>query len=387
MLLLCTILGAFTVSTVEGCGNDPTDFPCHPAHTPCPEPYVCLEDGRCELPDAGTDAGDAGEGGTSSAIGCTGPSLPYPPDGWDLRALWHGPSAEAPQICPELGDDGQAAFPLFHGHADIAAPPANCDPCKCSESSGTCSKLPDSIEVHAATCGAAGSSSSFAGPEGWDGSCTDANALPAGAMCNGALCAQSIAVSPLGAPEGEACEPFADPLPVANYGLPAPTWTTTAIGCRIPTCHAPSKSYLSTIRELPEPFRACVSRKGEHTCPVAWKGERFLVYEVTAQRSGYIDGRECTACACSEPVGGACLARLRTFEDGACSKLISDEAIASFGEQCTNVLPAGLAIGSKEITPPEYLPGACEPSGGEPIGDVEEDPEQAVTFCCRPPEV
>ncbi|MDI1480583.1 hypothetical protein [Polyangium sp. y55x31] len=63
---------------------------------------------------------------------------------------------------------------------------------------------------------------------------------------------------------------------------------------------------------------------------------------------------------------------------------MSDDAISSSVEQCSNVPIPGLAIGSKEITPPAYLPGACEPSDGEPIGE-KEDPEQAVTFCCRPP--
>ncbi|TKD09158.1 hypothetical protein [Polyangium fumosum] len=351
---------------------------------PCFGGWVCIEEtGTCVPPDAGTDAAIDG---TASAIGCSGPCIPHPPDEWDLRALWHGPAAEAPQICPALGTDGETALPLFVGRADVSAPPANCDRCKCTEATGACTTLPETIEVRAATCGAAGTSTPFGGPDGWDGSCTNANALTAGAMCGGALCAQSIAASPLGAPTGETCASFAEPIPVTQYGLPAPTWATAAIGCLIPTCNVPSASCLPSIRRLPDGFQTCIKRGGEHVCPVGWNGDRFVVYEVTHEKPGWLEGRECTACECGAAVGGACLARVRTFEDGACSKLLSDDGISSVVEQCSNVPFAGLAIGSKEITPPEYLPGACEPSGGEPSGDVKEDPEQAVTFCCRPPD-
>jgi hypothetical protein len=82
------------------------------------------------------------------------------------------------------------------------------------------------------------------------------------------------------------------------------------------------------------------------------------------------------------PIGSACVGRLRTFEDGACSKLRLDIDVSSLGEQCTNYFPPGPAVGSKEITGLTYLPGFCEPTGGEPIGEVTPDPGQAVTGCC-----
>ncbi|TKD01381.1 hypothetical protein [Polyangium fumosum] len=384
LLAISAMTGTLLAFVVHGCNGDAgTSFPCGPDFPCVYADSLCIE-GVCYRPDAGPDANDAS---TSSAIGCAGPCIPPPPDDWDLRALWHGPSTEAPTRCPALGADGEEAFPVFLGHADVSAPPANCDPCKCTEPTGACTTLPETIEIRSAICDAAGTSLPFGGPEGWDGSCTDAHALAAGAMCGSALCAQSIVVSPLGPPVGEACEPFAEPLPVAHYGLPEPTWKTSAIGCLIPTCNATSLSCLPSIRPMPDAFHTCVKRTGEHTCPTGWdKGKRFVVYEVTNERQGWIEGRACTACACGAAGGGGCLARVRTFEDGACSKLLSDDPIASFGEQCTNVFPTGLPIGSKEITPPAYLPGACEPSGGAPSGDVQEDPEQAVTFCCRPPD-
>jgi hypothetical protein len=155
--------------------------------------------------------------------------------------------------------------------------------------------------------------------------------------------------------------------------------------CQIPTCaEGSSAACVPAKRRLPEDTNTCVMRHGEHACPPEWEGSRFVVYEFTANVTGYIEGCDCTPCACGEAFGGFCLARLRTFQDGACSKLITDDAIASLGgAHCENVYPPGLAIGSVEITPPEYIAGACEPSGGEPIGSVNPDPAHAVTACCR----
>jgi hypothetical protein len=134
--------------------------------------------------------------------------------------------------------------------------------------------------------------------------------------------------------------------------------------------------------DLPKGFRSCIYQRGEHECPVTWSGDRRVVYEVTGGKRGYIDGRDCTPCACGAPIGSGCTAHFRTYEDGACSTLISDDPIASFfGAQCTNVEP-GIAIGSKEISVIAYFPGVCEPSGGEPTGEVKPDPDQAVTLCC-----
>jgi hypothetical protein len=42
----------------------------------------------------------------------------------------------------------------------------------------------------------------------------------------------------------------------------------------------------------------------------------------------------------------------------------------------------GSALGSKSATMPTYLPGACQPSGGEPMGSA--TPTNPVTFCCVP---
>jgi hypothetical protein len=133
--------------------------------------------------------------------------------------------------------------------------------------------------------------------------------------------------------------------------------------------------------DLPSGFRSCIYQHGDHECPASWSGDRRVVYEVTADKRGFIDARDCTPCACGAPSGSLCVGQLRVFEDAACTKLISADPITSIKGQCTDVLPPGKAIGSKEISL-AYLPGVCEPIGGEPIGEVKPDPEQAVTFCC-----
>ncbi len=69
------------------------------------------------------------------------------------------------------------------------------------------------------------------------------------------------------------------------------------------------------------------------------------------------------------------------FEDAACTKQIFADPISSIKGQCTDVLPPGKAIGSKEIAGIEYLPSVCEVLGGEPIGAAIPDAEQAVTVC------
>jgi len=195
------------------------------------------------------------------------------------------------------------------------------------------------------------------------------------------LCAQSVAVSALGLPVEESCAPMIDELPVLRIGINPPSWKTEAVGYKVPGCEDRG-SCMPKIEGLPSGYRSCIYQHGEHECPAAWSGERFVVYERTADKPGWIDGRECTACACGTPIGSACAGHFRTFDDGACTKLLSDDQVFSLGEQCTNYFPPGPAIGSKEITGLTYIPGFCEVTGGKPIGEVIPDPDQAVTFCC-----
>jgi hypothetical protein len=403
---------------LEGCGSDPWTIPCGGTFDPpcedgatcwereclpfckttadCPTKdnsglpvsLVCIE-GTCyrtsNAPDAGTsDAGDAGDAGKSAI--CGEPCAPVP-DGWSsMQAVWIGPVEKAPSYTPpELG--GQFVLPVFTGRADLDAAPAECDVCSCAESTGKCTDLPSSIDVHAAMCGQPGTSLSFDGPANWTGSCTNVNAIVGGQTCpagSSTLCAQSVAVAPLGAPVDESCMPFIEPLPdlpVLKLHRSDVQWKTAAVGYDVPDCNA-NESCMPSINDLPSGFRSCIYQRGEHECPASWSGDRRVVYEVYADKPGFIDARNCSPCSCGAPIGSVCTAQFRVFEDAACTKLVLADPITSFDGQCTNVLPAGKAIGSKEITSLAYFPGTCEPLGGEPIGEVKPDPDQAVTFCC-----
>ena len=48
----------------------------------------------------------------------------------------------------------------------------------------------------------------------------------------------------------------------------------------------------------------------------------------------------------------------------------------------THVVPSGQALRSKLATAPVYVPGVCQASGGEPVGDAV--PVEPSTFCCLP---
>jgi hypothetical protein len=56
--------------------------------------------------------------------------------------------------------------------------------------------------------------------------------------------------------------------------------------------------------------------------------------------------------------------------------------IDATGPACFDILPSGQALGSKLAEEPVYVHGACQVSGGEPVGDaVAVDP---LTYCCLP---
>jgi hypothetical protein len=131
----------------------------------------------------------------------------------------------------------------------------------------------------------------------------------------------------------------------------------------------------------PDGYRQCVSRQGVHDCPGGFDAEQFRLHEASVP---LIESRYCTECACGAPVGGLCVAQFKLYKDGACSDLILEVPFSSAQGTCPPIIPPGLPIGGKMITDPQYSPGMCEASGGEPGGTVEPEPGHEVTFCCAP---
>ncbi|KYF94126.1 hypothetical protein BE20_07385 [Sorangium cellulosum] len=59
------------------------------------------------------------------------------------------------------------------------------------------------------------------------------------------------------------------------------------------------------------------------------------------------------------------------YSDGACAEQVASTLISSMG----------VGLGSKSAEIVAVDPGACAPSGGEPIGALE--PAAPSTFCCQ----
>jgi hypothetical protein len=335
------------------CERDPC--PGHCLDEPCPDGST---------PDGGYDA-SIEAGATSS---CAGECVPLPPFGWQGPGLlWLGPDGTE-MACPT-----QAPVVAYQGHADLVlSPPASCSACSCSPPSGACS-LPAQITAGSAPCaGASTFTTTFDPPDGWDGTCTNANAVPAGVMCGNTPCVRSLTVGPLAIRE-ESCTPSAATL---GDAVP-PVWMTAAVACLgnaypLGGCAAPG---VTCAVPPPSGFLACIFQSGDNACPAPYV-DKHVVY------ASFDDERGCAPCTCGATAGSACSATIEVFRDGACSasqELLS-APLSSDGLSCFDLLPPGPALGSKTVTGLAYQPGACAPGGGEPTGVVE--PSGPGTFCC-----
>jgi hypothetical protein len=56
--------------------------------------------------------------------------------------------------------------------------------------------------------------------------------------------------------------------------------------------------------------------------------------------------------------------------------------ISSAGPVCLDIALPGQALGSKSAGPTTYLPGTCQPLGGDASGSVTKT--EPATLCCRP---
>jgi hypothetical protein len=211
---------------------------------------------------------------------------------------------------------------------------------------------------------------SFDAPAGWSGACTAENPIPANEKCNGVNCVQSLTIAPLTlteAPCAVSTTPVASKLPY--------TWGTVAQSCHGLTtgaCATPSEICAPAV----EPgFAQCLVQYGDRECPDAYPDKHVFYY-------GFDDTRSCTPCACSAPTGSTCTAFVSAFKDGSCSSPVVAGSVDATVSTCLDVSPSGQALGSKLATEPVYVPGVCQVSGGEAIGDAV--PEEPSTFCCLP---
>jgi len=220
----------------------------------------------------------------------------------------------------------------------------------------------------------------FDPPADWDGTCNNDKALPAGKLCGPeGLCVKSITIDP---PKLEqidtSCTPFVNkndlPPPKLHKGDAHPSVGRVCIDKRpqanLPTCGVDDKDLCVSI---PGPGPACIAREGDNSCPAAWP-ERHIFYKDIK------DNRTCSECSCGPVEGASCKRKYTLYKDNACA--------AEFGNwtsedsdlpQCLWLVD-GMGIGAKTLETVEHTLGACAPSGGEVIGEVErKDP---FTVCC-----
>jgi hypothetical protein len=268
----------------------------------------------------------------------------------------------------------------YTGHADLDAPIV-CGACTCDPPIGSCA-LPATLTASAATCADDGASvphTSFDPPASWGGTCTPANAITAGKLCNGVPCVQSITIAPLTLTQG-GCLPV-EPVNVQ----PPPTWKTLVRACVVnpvlQTCGPPTASGACAPLPPSAAFKVCTLRPGDPTkvdCPDGYP------VKVVAYKK-FIEGRTCSACTCGAPTGSTCSGSISIFNNGACTgaPLVVSAAVDAIGSQCLDVKPVGAALLSKSATPPTFTSGACFAGGGTPDEQALPDPGTAEIICCQ----
>lgn len=389
--------------SVNACSAVPED-----AFYPC-DPNAIIPDPRCikqllSGPDAGTDADAESDAapvqnaidnpgldtsGWASPDGCkTGQCLPTPVGSeaglWSTVpiSLWIGPLDQIPSKCPDDPEFGVPSekFRLFDG---LVAPPATCSPCSCGPSEGTCSGVPATLELRAGTCDQSGVVTvPFDALANWDGACTNADTMAAGAKCpagSQTLCAQSVHTSELPAPV-DACKPSVS----APAAILDASWQIGALACTgntMPQNCGSDSLQMYCVNDPGPAWLQCTFREGIYdTCPDNYQYARHVFYPGEP-----IDDRGCSACECGTPSGSACLGGLRLSSAGSCGSDLVTLQVGSMGPICYDFLAPGKAIGSKAIVNREYLPGVCAASGGEAVGTAAPDATKAITFCCMGP--
>lgn len=379
-----------------GCSNVPVAF----------DEFTCDATPFTPNPDC-TKPIDAGPDGESSDAGVDGSNLKDPDDpglqpsvfptcktecvpeasgptaaGWSIEPVivWFGAKSELDKKeCPP-----ETLYENVRGFENLVAPPAKCDTCTCL-ATGSCTGLPTSIEIRSGKCGVSNvQTTPFDGPPNWNGSCTSVNAMAAGKLCNGVPCAQSVSTPPLPSPANETCAPMTE-KPTAI--LETHEWLGGALACRAKdldgTC-TPTPEHC--VNPLPDGWLRCVVQKGKHNeCPGNYNdfAPRFVYQD------NPIDDRGCSACACGTPKDSICTGSLRVYSDASCTNELNNNQLASTGPFCVDLVPPGLALGSKRFGDLKYWSGTCSATGGEPIGTVvpNDDVNSVTTICCRSPEL
>jgi len=288
---------------------------------------------------------------------CTGQCVPLPPFDFSGPALlWMGQERDAPQ-CP-----ARAPRQVYQGHADLDAS-NQCPPCACSEPACV---LPSGLTANSQACPGGGTETPFEAPGGWDGSCTAPGMVTSLA---------SVSMLPV---TQQPCAPIDQPVPQAYFD----TWGQYARACAgeaiTGVCGDPGMTCLPTAEPPPPGFRQCImyNRDDDPQCPAEYP-DKFVFY------GDLTDTRDCTACECSQTEPSECVASLSIYEQPSCMGWILSTMVGSAAAGCHDMASPSVQLGSMEATWLTNQPGACEASGGVPVGEAK--PLDPRTFCCQPP--
>jgi hypothetical protein len=225
-----------------------------------------------------------------------------------------------------------------------------------------------------------GSPFDFSPPPNWDGSCDTTDALPEGKLCNGIPCVAAVRVS---APPLKRIDTSCTPVTKYDKELPTPKLTNS--GSDISpgrVCVGSQNSEGATFcgennqnvcLSIPAGALACIVRDGDVACPASWPQKHVLYQNVQDERS-------CSECSCGPIEGTQCTVKYRIFGDALCSNEIASHDIDGPGDDTCYPLPSGNAISGKSMEKVDHKPGACQPLGGEVVGEVKL--ELPLTVCC-----
>ncbi len=311
----------------------------------------------------------------SSAVCPSGACAPKIPDGWlGPATLYEGFDINV-EACPK-------GTTVWTGLAE--PPPPGCAECACSTPKSICGSAPHwTISSHQCTDFDNGALWNFDPPPNWDGSCNAEKSLPAGKQCGAdGFCVKSITISPPVLEQiDKTCVPskVVKEPPIAKVASGS-SLTVSGRVCidkqaydDLPECGSGSSLWCTPT---PGPGPLCIARDGEATCPSGWPNQHVFHREVK-------DHRTCSECSCGPAEGASCKRKYTLFSDSMCTKEFGHWIAEDTNlPQCLWLID-GMEVGAKSMETVEHDLGACKPSGGELIGEVEKN--DPFTVCCVNP--
>ena len=340
--------------------NGESSIDCGGARCPgCPDGETCFRDADCAggactdadtcctpepIEDTCANACGSAVNQCGKTVSCGTTCAPAVPEGWTGPAIVYV-GTNPPASCP-----ASYATAGFAGGTEVLAPPATCAPCACDEPVGDQCGTAHLRYFLLGNC-SGGHNDGFVN----EGGCANvADQTSAGFIA-----------FPVGT-VGGSCQPSGGEATLEPVGFVDDV--IACFGAQLGTCDA---GICVPAPTAPFDLAICVTRPGVEECPAGYE-DRIEVLTGIGE-----DTRACTACSCSNPVGGVCEGTIHVYSDNGCGPLVKNVQTASgcVNTGIVNVHSIGTTLG-------DPVPGSCPAVGGEAIGEVVGD--TPVTVCCTP---